>query len=100
MKQVAKLFKIKQINCTTYHPQSNGALERSHHTLADYLKPYIDEDQTNWDQWIDFAMFSYNTTVHTTTKFTPFELIYGTKANLPTSRVNVYKSAHMYKSTH
>lgn len=85
LKQIAKLFKIKQINCTAYHPQSNGALERSHHTLADYLKHYIRENQTDWDEWLDFAMFSYNTTVHTSTKYTPFELIFGTKANLPTS---------------
>ncbi|KAB0793022.1 hypothetical protein PPYR_12642 [Photinus pyralis] len=85
LKQVAKLFKIKQINCSSYHPESNGALERSHHTLAEYLKHYIQEKQTDWDNWIDFAMFSYNTTVHTTTKFTPFELLFGIKANLPTS---------------
>lgn len=34
-KNVAKLFKIKSINTTAYHPESNGALERSHHTIAD-----------------------------------------------------------------
>lgn len=85
LNQVAKYFKIKQINCTTYHPQSNGALERSHATLADYLKHYINQDQTNWDDWIDHAMFSYNTTPHTSTKFSPHELIFGTKPNIPSS---------------
>lgn len=30
-------------------------------------------------------MFSYNTTIHTSTKFSPFELVFGYKANLPSS---------------
>lgn len=41
LSEVSKMFKIKQINCTAYYPQSNGALERSHQTLADYLRHYI-----------------------------------------------------------
>lgn len=85
LKNVSKLFKIKQINCSAYHPQTNGALERSHATLADYLKHYINQNQTDWDNWIDFAMLSYNTTIHSSTKFSPFELIFGIKPKLPSS---------------
>lgn len=85
IKEVSKLFKMKKINTTSYHPQSNGALERSHLTLADYLKHYVNEDQSNWDKWLDFAMFSYNTNIHSSTRFTPFELVFGNKAKLPTS---------------
>jgi transposase InsO family protein len=85
LKEVSKLFKIKQIQSTAYHPESNGALERSHATLADYLKHYINEEQTTWDEWIDFAMFSYNTTTHSSTKFTPHELMFGAEPTLPTA---------------
>lgn len=85
MKKISKLFKIKQIQTTAYHPESNGALERSHATIADYLKHYINDKQSDWDDWLDFCMFSYNTTVHTSTKFTPYELVFGNKAQLPTS---------------
>lgn len=96
IKEISKLFKIKKINTSAYHPQSNGALERSHSTLADYLKHYVNEDQTNWDKWIDFAMFSYNTSVHTSTQFTPFELIFGFKANLPSSIVKEPEFKYYY----
>lgn len=85
MKDIAKLFRIKQINCSAYHPQSNGALERSHCTLADYLKHFVNDKQTDWDRWVDFAMFSYNTSVHTSTKYMPFELLFGIKPNIPAS---------------
>jgi len=34
---------------------------------------------------IPYAMFTYNTTPHTATAYTPFELIYGHRATLPTA---------------
>lgn len=83
--EVSKLFKIKRLTTTAYHPQTNGSLERSHATLAEYLRHFIREDQNDWDNWIDFAMFSYNTAVHTSTKFTPHELLFGSKPSLPSS---------------
>src|SRR5580765_8412949 len=60
-KNTCKILKIEKIQTTAYHPESNGALERSHRTLAEYLRHYINEDQTDWDEWIPFAMFTYNT---------------------------------------
>lgn len=84
LKEVSKLFKIKQLTTTAYHPQTNGSLERSHATLAEYLKHFIREDQNDWDKWIDFAMFSYNT-ANTSTKFSPHELLFGNKPSLPSS---------------
>lgn len=96
LKEVSNLFKIKQIQTTAYHPQSNGALERSHATLADYLKHFINDKQTDWDDWINFAMFTYNTTPHTSTKFTPFELIFGEKASLPTAIIQPAELKYTY----
>ncbi|XP_011699787.1 PREDICTED: uncharacterized protein LOC105457055 [Wasmannia auropunctata] len=95
-KNVCKLLKIKKIQTTAYHPESNGALERSHRTLAEYLRHYIDEDQTNWDEWIPYAMFTYNTTPHTATSFTPFELVYGHQATLPTALTLPPKPRYSY----
>ena len=84
-KNVCKLLKIEKIQTTAYHPQSNGALERSHRTLAEYLRNFIEEDQTDWDEWLPYAMFTYNTTPHTSTSYTPYELVFGRQATLPTS---------------
>jgi len=76
---------VIKVQTTAYHPESNGALERSHRTLAEYLRHYINEDQTDWDEWIPYAIFIYNITPHTATAYTPFELIYGHRATLPTA---------------
>ena len=58
LSNLAKLFEIEQITTGVYHPQRNGALERSHQVLADYLKHYV-ETYEDWDRLIPFAMFSY-----------------------------------------
>ena len=59
---VCKLLKIKKIKCTAYHPQTNGALERTHRVLVEYLRCFILEDQSNWDKWLPYATFVFNTT--------------------------------------
>ena len=82
-KQVCKLFKVHKIETSAYHPESNGSLERSHKVLIEYLRCFCTTKQTEWEKWIPFATFVYNTTPHTSTKFTPFELMYGRLANLP-----------------
>jgi Integrase core domain len=84
-KSVCKALKIKKIQTTPYHPQCNGALERSHKSLAEYLRNFVNADQNNWDLWVESAIFTYNTTPHSSTGFTPFELIYGRKSVLPSA---------------
>jgi transposase InsO family protein len=88
IENLSKLLKIKHLKTTAYHPQTNGALERSHSTLKDFLTHYVDKDQTDWDVYLPLAMFSYNTSEHSTTGFTPYELLYGKKPNLPSSIQN------------
>ena len=38
---VCKILKIKKIKFTAYHPQTNGALERTHRVLVEYLRCFI-----------------------------------------------------------
>ena len=70
------------MSSTAFHPQSLGSLERAHRVFVDYLKHYC--TKTDWDDWIRFGIFSYNTSVHEATGFTPHELVFGVKAIIPT----------------
>lgn len=47
-----RLLKVKKIQTTDFHPESIGSLERSHRVLAEYLRHYVREDQTNWDECV------------------------------------------------
>lgn len=60
-----------------YHPQTNGLTERFNHTLADMLSFYVSSEHKNWDSLLPYLTFAYNSAVQSTTKFSPFRLLYG-----------------------
>ena len=58
-------------------------MERNHRCINEYLRIFTNEHQSDWDNWIKYYQFSYNSTPHSDHTYTPFELIFGRKANLP-----------------
>jgi len=86
IKRFARKFKIKQFNTTAFYPQANGALERSHLVLVEFLKQFVDRF-IEWDKLLRYAAFSYNTSTHETTGYTPYELVFGRLARLPSSEI-------------
>ncbi len=44
----------------------------------------------HWDQYLDTCVYAYNTSRHKSTKFTPFEFMFGRKVVLPIE-INVEK---------
>lgn len=84
-KQLCKTFGIEKIQTSSHRPQSNGSLERWHRSMKEYFRHYIANDQRNWVDLIPIACFAHNTTVHSVTAFTPFEIFHGFKANVPSS---------------
>jgi hypothetical protein len=56
----------------------------------------VREDQTNWDEWVPYAVYVYNTTVHTTTGYTPFELVYGFQSEVPSALREIPKVQYNY----
>ena len=81
-RQLAKKFRIKKVFTTAARPQSNSSLERSHGSLHDFVRHYIDE-KTEWDDLIEFASLCYNTSIHESTQFSPYELVFGFEAREP-----------------
>lgn len=84
MNEVTKLFRIKKTLTTPYHPQSNQ-VERYHRSLGNYLKAFVKEEPIFWDEYLDYATFSYNITQNTTTGYSPFEIVYGYSIKVPIS---------------
>jgi hypothetical protein len=95
LKRLCKLLKIHKLNTSAYHPESNGSLERAHKTMIGYLRYFCDPKNNNWDTFLQFACFVYNTTPHTMTQFTPYKVLFGRKTNIPghsqQTSVPVYK---------
>lgn len=64
MEKVCKTLKIEQIKSTAYHHESIGALENTHKLFAAYLRSYLLPNHFDWDKWLPYYVFSYNTSVH------------------------------------
>jgi hypothetical protein len=47
------------------------------------LSIYCDELQTDWDQFLPYLAFAYNTSVHATTKVSPFKALYKREPRFP-----------------
>lgn len=94
--QIFKDLKITQKFSTAYHPETIGALERSHRCLNEYLRQFINEHFDDWDSWLPYYSFCYNTTPHTEHSYAPFELIFGTQPNFPKSIKETKKIDPLY----
>lgn len=98
-KQMSKLLDIKHIKTTPYHPQSNGGIERYHRTLGQYIRSYVQKNQANWHKYLPYFVFSYNTTVHSTTGFAPHTLVFGYDLEIPITVKNS-RPSYNYDSYH
>lgn len=74
---------IKSCKTSGYRPQSNGNVERMNRTLIVTLSKYANDNRTNWDVNLKKALSCYNRTVQSSTKRSPYEIIFATKPALP-----------------
>ena len=51
--------------------------------MIEYLRCFCNPRGTYWNKWLPLACFVYNTTPHTMTRYTPYEILFGRKANVP-----------------
>lgn len=67
---------------SAYHPQSNGLTERYNQTLTNSIVKYTNDEQDDWDDFIEPALLAYRTAEQSSTKQTPFFLAFGRKPTL------------------
>lgn len=87
---VANLFEaitsrcgIHHITASTYHPQTNGLTERFNSTLAGSIRTYVNQQQSDWDEFLSAVTFAYNTSKQASTEIEPFKLMFGRTPSLP-----------------
>jgi hypothetical protein len=67
----------KLLYSTTCHPQIDGQIKVVNRTLIQLLRAIIQKNLKNWEDCLTFIEFAYNRSVHSTTDYSPFEIVYG-----------------------
>ena len=63
--------------------QANGLIERFNQTIQTMVIKFIQNKKDTWEDYLDTCIYAYNTSVHDSSKFTSFELMFARKPVLP-----------------
>ena len=77
MERLCAILGIRQNLSTAFHPQTDGASERTNQTLEQYIRAYCGYLQDDWVDWLPIAQFALNNHVNASTGMSPFYANYG-----------------------
>ena len=84
IKEVTRLFSIKQLTTTPYHSMCNGLTEKFNGTIKSMLKRLCTEQPRQWHRYLSNPLlFAYRKVSQDSTVFSPFELLYGRAVRRP-----------------
>ena len=69
-------LRTKLLFSTTCHPQTDGQTEVVNRALSTFLRAIIKKNIKTWEDCLPHVEFAYNRTIHSATKFSPFEIVY------------------------
>jgi hypothetical protein len=62
---------------TAYHPETDGQTEVYNRVLEQYLRSFVHHKPSQWSKFLSLAEWSYNTSVHSSTGLTPYQITFG-----------------------
>ena len=82
MNQLCAKLHIKRITTTPSHPAANGCVERLHGTVVPMLRKAI-SSHLHWPKQVKLCLFALRSVPNRSTRYSPFELLYGRGMNSP-----------------
>ena len=76
LKALCERLGVARITTSTYHPQSNGCLERLHGTLVPMIRKAI-SDKLAWPEQVKYALFALRSMPVRDTGYSPYEIVFG-----------------------
>jgi hypothetical protein len=73
----------KLLFSTTCHPQTDGQIEVVNRTFSTMLRDILKSNLKLWEECLPHIEFTYNRSVHSTMKLSPFQVVYGFNPHAP-----------------
>ena len=83
IKELCHLTNMEKSKTSIYHPQGNTRPERFNRTLLGMLGTLQNEQKSNWKKYVNSLVYVYNCAPQSSTKHSPFEIMFGRKPKLP-----------------
>ena len=96
LKEWLQSFKIEQRFTSIGHPQANGQVEATNKIIVKILERRLRTSQDSWADDLDAVLWAHRTTARTATQETPFSLVYGSEAVIPSETVVATQRIQQY----
>jgi len=85
LQDTATIMSLSELPTCGGHPQTNGLVERFNRTLKAMLSKVVVKGERDWDECLGPALLAYRTVPQASTGQSPFFMLYGRDARLPTA---------------
>jgi hypothetical protein len=75
--ELCRLGGVNQSRTTPYHAMGNGMVERFNQTLLKMLGTMDEDKKSNWKDHVGPMVHAYNATIHDSTGYSPYYLMFG-----------------------
>ena len=94
VRETLQALNVHHVKTSLYHPASNSKVERFHRVLHDILAKKLKDNVNTWDLYLNQALAAIRFNVSTSSKFSPFFLLYNRDVVLPID--NILKPRRKY----
>ena len=95
LKETCRAFGIHKSRTTPYHPQGDGLVECTNQSLLQMLRTYCVRS-SDWEKWLPFLLYAYRSSTHTSTKCSPYLLMFGREPTLPSDLPGLATDTYVY----
>ena len=82
IEQLCSMYGIEKYRTTPYHPQGNSVCERYNRTMHNILRTLGSEQKRSWTKHLQVLTFIYNVTLHSSTGYSPYFMVYWVQPRL------------------
>jgi len=83
VKCLCRRLGIAQLRTSAYHPQTDAKCERVHYSVHNMITKLIGEKHERWPDLLGTVALAYNSTIHSSTGYSPHELFYSFQPTCP-----------------